>query len=187
MDAARSTVARMAPQLYVRSCCFTSCSLHYISRALEGTSSPIFLSVACPRDEFEDANSFSSEGPSFNKKYSLADKLRLIGSSISDANLQLFILHGLSIEYDPCLHKHSLAVAGIPSSPAFSLNLATATSATSPLPQANLVSQFILGPTPSTDNDLMHQFSAFLASRSGWCGKQHDKINSFVNIGRLLC
>jgi hypothetical protein len=32
-------------------------------------------------------------------KRSLADRLRMIGSPISDADLQLFILHGLNIEY----------------------------------------------------------------------------------------
>jgi gag-polypeptide of LTR copia-type len=36
-----------------------------------------------------------------DQKRSLADKLRLIGSPVSDADLQLFILHGLSIDYDP--------------------------------------------------------------------------------------
>jgi gag-polypeptide of LTR copia-type len=35
-----------------------------------------------------------------NQKKYLADRLRLIGSPVSDANLQVYILHGLSIEYD---------------------------------------------------------------------------------------
>jgi gag-polypeptide of LTR copia-type len=35
-----------------------------------------------------------------NQKYSLADRLRLIRSLVTDADLQLFILCGLSIEYD---------------------------------------------------------------------------------------
>jgi gag-polypeptide of LTR copia-type len=171
-------------------------------------------------------------------KRSLADKLRLIGSPVSDADLQLFILHGFGIDYDSLvvsltsqsevvsfneligllltheqrLQKHSLVVIGTPSSPAFPPNLVFATSAASPLPEANLVSQSILGPTLSTDNDLMHQFSAFLASRNGWRGKQLDRTNdlmhqfsaflasrngwrgkqldrtnSFVNTDRLLC
>jgi hypothetical protein len=137
----------------------------------------------------------------------------MIGSPVSDADLQLFILHGFGIDYDSLvvsltsrsevvsfneltglllthkqrLQKHSLVVIGTPSSPAFPPNLVFATSAAFPLPEANLVSQSILGPTLSTDNDLMHQFSAFLASRNGWRGKQLDRTNSFVNTDRLLC
>jgi hypothetical protein len=35
-----------------------------------------------------------------DQKESLADRLRLIGSLVSDADMQIFVLHGLSIEYD---------------------------------------------------------------------------------------
>jgi hypothetical protein len=35
-----------------------------------------------------------------DQKRSLADRLRLIGSPVTDADLYLFIIHGLSIEYD---------------------------------------------------------------------------------------
>jgi gag-polypeptide of LTR copia-type len=36
-----------------------------------------------------------------DQKRSIVDRLCLIGSPISDADLQLYILHGLRIEYDP--------------------------------------------------------------------------------------
>jgi hypothetical protein len=35
-----------------------------------------------------------------DQKRSLADRLGLIGSPMSDADLQLYILHGLNIDYD---------------------------------------------------------------------------------------
>jgi gag-polypeptide of LTR copia-type len=148
-----------------------------------------------------------------DQKRSLADKLRLIGSPVSDADLQLFILHGLSIDYDPLvvsltsrseavsfneltgllltheqrLQKHSLAVTDTSSSSAFPPALTSATSAASSLPQANLVSQSILGPTPYSDKDFMHQFSAFLASRNSWRSRHPDKNNSLANKDGLLC
>jgi gag-polypeptide of LTR copia-type len=35
-----------------------------------------------------------------DKKCSIVDRLRLVGSPISDDDLQLYILHGISLEYD---------------------------------------------------------------------------------------
>jgi gag-polypeptide of LTR copia-type len=38
-----------------------------------------------------------------DQKRSLADRLRLIGSPVSDTDFQLFILHGLSVDYNPLI------------------------------------------------------------------------------------
>jgi gag-polypeptide of LTR copia-type len=136
-----------------------------------------------------------------DKKRSLADRLRLIGSAVSDADLQLFILHGLSIKYDPLvvsltsrsdavpfneltwlllnheqgLLKHNLAIAAN-SSPSFPASFNSSTSVVSGMPQACLAS-------PSEDSDLMRQFSAFLASR----GKSSDKPYNQQNSDRPSC
>jgi hypothetical protein len=102
-----------------------------------------------------------------DQKRSIADKLRLIGSPISDADLQMFIFHGLNMDYDSLgisltsrsapvpfneltnliltyeqhLHKHALSNAG--SSPStFPATLTSSTSAFSAIPQANIVSSF---------------------------------------------
>jgi hypothetical protein len=100
-----------------------------------------------------------------DQKRSLADRHRLISSLVSDANLQLFILHRLGIDYDSILvsltskseavpfnklsvllliheqrlNKHALTIAGS-SPPSFSATLSTANSALSGSPQANIVS-----------------------------------------------
>jgi hypothetical protein len=134
----------------------------------------------------------------------LADRLRLIGSAIS-YDLQLFILHSLSIEYDPLvipltsrtdavpfneltgfllnheqrLLKHNLAVAGT-SSPSFPGSFSSSTSAFLGMPQACLAS-------PSEDTDLMCQFSVFLASRGNWHGKPSNKPYNQPNSNRSLC
>jgi gag-polypeptide of LTR copia-type len=120
-----------------------------------------------------------------DKKRTLADRLRQIGSPVSDADLQLFILHGLNIEYDSLvvsltsssdavyfnnfvgllltheqhLNKHAMAVAGssTPSFPA-SLSSSTSTSAFSSTSQANFA-------VSSVDPAFMEQLSAFLASK----------------------
>jgi gag-polypeptide of LTR copia-type len=96
-----------------------------------------------------------------DQKRSLADKLRLIGSPVSDADLRVFILNGLSIDYDPLvvyltsrseavsfneltgllltheqrLQKHSLVVTSTSSSSVFPPALTSATSAASSLPK----------------------------------------------------
>jgi gag-polypeptide of LTR copia-type len=138
-----------------------------------------------------------------DQKRSLADRLQLIGSPVSDADLQLFILHGLGIDYDSLvvsltsrsdiipfnelsgllltheqrLHKHAMELAGSSSSnPPPSLN--PSPSALSIMPQANLTSTSILGPSPASDTQLFNQFSAFLASRGSWRGKGSDKSTS---------
>jgi hypothetical protein len=41
-----------------------------------------------------------------DQKRSIADRLHLIRSPISDADLQLYILHGFSIEYDHLWFLH---------------------------------------------------------------------------------
>jgi hypothetical protein len=53
----------------------------------------------------------------------------------------------------------------------------------SPLPQANSVTSYVLGPPPSTDTDLMTQFSAFLTSKGAW----RDKINDKPSSDRFMC
>jgi gag-polypeptide of LTR copia-type len=151
-----------------------------------------------------------------NQKRSLADRLRLIGSPISDVDLQLFILHGLNIDYDSLvvsitsradpipfnelsgllltheqrLTKHALAVASSTSSP-FPASLAPSTSASSNTPHAHLActtsSSSLLGPPPSPDNDLLSQFSAFVASKGSWRGKNSDKPSPFAVTDRLVC
>jgi hypothetical protein len=91
---------------------------------------------------------------SLDKKRYLADQLRLVGSSISNVDLQLCILYGLKIEYDyfvtlsildlklshlfltheQQLQKQALTI-GTSSSPYFLLNLTAATSIAPILPQ----------------------------------------------------
>jgi Reverse transcriptase (RNA-dependent DNA polymerase)/gag-polypeptide of LTR copia-type/GAG-pre-integrase domain len=150
-----------------------------------------------------------------DQKRSLADRLRMIGCPVSDADLQLFILHGLSIEYDSLvvslnsrsdavsfnelcglllaheqrLLKHALSIAPLqPSSPAFPASLASATSQQPVLSQAFLAApaSSVLG-SPSTDKDLMEQFSAFLSSRGSWSGKHSGKSSSGTSADRFLC
>jgi hypothetical protein len=146
-----------------------------------------------------------------DQKCSLADRLRLIGSPISDADLQLFILHGLNVDYDSIvvslnsrsnvvpfnelsgllltheqrINKNSLAIAGS-STPSFPASLTSSTFAAPIAPQANLVSSSLLGPLPSTDHELMQQFSAFLASKGQWRGKNINKAH-YTSSARFLC
>jgi gag-polypeptide of LTR copia-type len=116
-----------------------------------------------------------------DQKRSLADRLRLIGSPVSDADLQMFVLHGLSIEYDSLvvslnsrsnavpfnelagllftheqrLFKHALQVVG---SSFFSNVLVPLSSSNTDFlapPQANHISSSILGPSPSSDSTLI--------------------------------
>jgi gag-polypeptide of LTR copia-type len=120
-----------------------------------------------------------------DQKKTLADRLRQIGSLVSDANLQLFILHGLNIDYDSLvvsltsrsdpvsfndlagllltheqrLNKHAMTVVGS-STPSFPASLTSSTSAAvfPSTTQANLV-------VSSADPVFMEQFSTFLASK----------------------
>jgi gag-polypeptide of LTR copia-type len=127
-----------------------------------------------------------------DQKRSLADRLRLISSHVSDA--QLFILHTLNIDYDSIvvslnsrseavpfnelsgllltheqrLNKHALTVAR-PSTLSFHASLTSSTSTGITTPRANMVSSSLLGP-PSTYTELINQFSTFLASRGNWRG-----------------
>jgi hypothetical protein len=97
-----------------------------------------------------------------DQKRSIADRLRLIGSPVSNEDLQLFILHGLNVEYDSLivslnskpgvipfnefagllliheqrLLKHALTSASVPSSVSIPSSLTPASN----LPQANLAS-----------------------------------------------
>jgi hypothetical protein len=115
-----------------------------------------------------------------DQKRTLTDRLRQFGSLVSEADLQLFILHGLNIDYDSlvvsltsrsdavsfndlagflltheqCLNKHAMAIAGssTPSFPA-SLSPSTSASAFSDTTQANLV-------VSSVDPAFMEQLSA---------------------------
>jgi hypothetical protein len=113
-----------------------------------------------------------------DQKKSIADRLRLIGSPVSEADLQLYILHGLNIEYDPLIvslnaksdavpfnesagllltheqriQKHALITASTPSSVIIPPSLLTS----SGLPQANLAtSQTILEQSISSDDALL--------------------------------
>jgi hypothetical protein len=100
-------------------------------------------------------------------KCSIADKLRLIGSPVFNADLQMFILHGLNMNYDSLvisltfrsapvpfkgltyllltheqrLHKYALATAESCPSP-FPATLTFSTSAFPATPQANIASSF---------------------------------------------
>jgi hypothetical protein len=100
-------------------------------------------------------------------KCSIADKLRLIGSPIFDVDLQMFILHGLNMDYDSLivsltsrsapvpfkgltcllltheqhLHKYALTTAESCPSP-FPTTLTSSTSAFPATPQANITSSF---------------------------------------------
>jgi hypothetical protein len=146
-----------------------------------------------------------------DQKRSLADRLRLIGSSVSDADLQMFVLHGLSMEYDSLavslnsrstavpfnelagllltheqrLLKHALNGAGSSSSTPVSFSSSNAS--LSVTPQANLLTSSILGPSPPSNLDLMSQFSAFLASRGVWRGKKPDSSSVQLNSDRPMC
>jgi gag-polypeptide of LTR copia-type len=144
-----------------------------------------------------------------NQKRSLAYCLRLIGSHVTDADLQLFILHGLSIEYDSLvvslnarsdavpfnelcgllltheqrLNKHANFVPGVFSS---SHVFPSATSQLNSFPQAHTASptSFVHGSPPISEHDLMAQFSTFLSSKGSWRPKHTDKHSS---IDRFVC
>jgi gag-polypeptide of LTR copia-type len=49
-----------------------------------------------------------------DQKKSIADRLRLIGSPVSEADLQLYILHDLSVEYDPLIVSLNAKSAAVP-------------------------------------------------------------------------
>jgi gag-polypeptide of LTR copia-type len=149
-----------------------------------------------------------------DQKRSLADRLRLIGSPVSDEDLQLFILHGLGIDYDSLvvsltsrpdvvpfnelagllltheqrLNKHALSAAGS-STPSFPPSFNSSISASSGMPQAHLASSTsILGSSPFSTDDLMTQFSTFLASRGAWRGKSHsDRSAPHSHVDKSLC
>jgi gag-polypeptide of LTR copia-type len=151
-----------------------------------------------------------------DQKRSLADRLHMIGCPISDADLHLFILHGLSIEYDSLvvslnsrsdavsfnelcgllltheqhLIKHALSVASLPPfSLAFPVVIASATSQQPVLSQAHLVASAssVLGPPLVSDKDLMDQFSVFLSSKGSWSGKPTGKSSFGTSADRFLC
>jgi hypothetical protein len=141
-----------------------------------------------------------------DQKKSIADRLRLIGSPVSEADLQLYILHGLNIEYDPLIvslnaksdavpfnelagllltheqriQKHALITASTPSSVTIPPSLLTS----SGLPQANLAtSQIILEQSVSSDDALLKQFHAFLASKGGSWRTRHPS-KGFANLSK---
>jgi hypothetical protein len=58
-----------------------------------------------------------------DQKCSLADRLLLIGSPVSIADLQLFILHGLSMDYDPLIVSLNFISSTVPFNELFGLLL----------------------------------------------------------------
>jgi hypothetical protein len=136
-----------------------------------------------------------------DQKRSLTDRLRLIGSPVSNEDLQLFILHGLNVEYDPliislnskptvvsfnelagilltreqCLQKNVVTSAVIPSSVSIPSSLTP-----SQMPQANIAVDNLS--STITEADLFSQFQAFLASKNGsWRTKFSSKGTSSAN------
>jgi GAG-pre-integrase domain len=136
-----------------------------------------------------------------DKKWSLADWLRLIGSPVSNEDLQLFILHGLNVEYDPLivsqnskptvvpfnelagilltheqrLQKNVVTSAVIPSSVSIPVSLTY-----SQMPQAHIAVDNLS--SAITEADLFSQFQAFLASKNGsWRNKLSSKGTSSAN------
>jgi gag-polypeptide of LTR copia-type len=134
-----------------------------------------------------------------DQKCSLANRLCLIGSPVSNDDLQLFILHGLNAEYDPLivslnskptampfdelvgllltheqrLQENIVITAAIPSS----VSIPPSLNPSSQMPQANIAIEHL----SSTINepDLMSQFQAFLASKNGsWRNKSSFKGTS---------
>jgi gag-polypeptide of LTR copia-type len=149
------------------------------------------------------------------KRY-LVNRLHLIGSPVSEADLQLFILHGMSIEYDSLvislnsisdpvpftelsgllltheqrLQRHAVSSASLPtSSPVFPSSLASSAPVLSDMPQAHIASSSssILGPTPLPESDLMAQFLVFLSSRGSWRGKPSAKTVSPSTSSQFTC
>jgi gag-polypeptide of LTR copia-type len=131
-----------------------------------------------------------------DQKRSLADRLRLIGNPVYDADLQLFILHGLSVEYDSLvvslnskpndvpfnelaellltheqrLQQHALTASGV--------SISSSLQSVQTFPQANLASSLSTSDLSSQYADLMTQFQAFLASKSNsWRDKPFLKPN----------
>jgi gag-polypeptide of LTR copia-type len=119
-----------------------------------------------------------------DQKRSIADRFRLVGSPVSEDDLQLFILHGLSSDYDSLivslnsksgvvsfnelvgllltheqrLLKHVMA-STIPSS---FVSSHTDLIPMQSLPQANLASSFSNLDLPYlSDNDILSQFHVF--------------------------
>jgi gag-polypeptide of LTR copia-type len=134
-----------------------------------------------------------------DQKHSLADQLRLMGSSVSDEDLQLYILHGLNIDFDPLivsltsrsnavsfnelssllltheqrLQKYALTIAGASSTSLLPAALQSTISET--LPHANLASSSHQDPLNLHNSDILTQFTAFLSSKGSWHGKVPDK------------
>jgi gag-polypeptide of LTR copia-type len=146
-----------------------------------------------------------------DQKRSLADRLRLIGSPISDVDLQMFVLHGLSIEYDSLVvslnsrstavpfnelagllltHEQRLlkhALNGASSSFSTPVSFSSSNVGLSVTPQVNLLTSSILGSSSPSNLDLMAQFSGFLASRGAWRGKKPDSSFVQLNSDRPIC
>jgi gag-polypeptide of LTR copia-type len=146
-----------------------------------------------------------------DQKRSLVDRLRLVGSPVSDADLQLYILHRLNIDYDSLvvsfnfrsdlvpfneltkllltheqrLHKHALTSC-VSSSSSVPLTLTTTTSAASLQLQANLSSSSLLGAPPTSEIDLLAQFTSFLSSKGSWRGKSSDRSGHALS-DQFLC
>jgi gag-polypeptide of LTR copia-type len=133
-----------------------------------------------------------------DQKKSIDDHLRLIGSPVSEADLQLYILHGLSIEYDPLIVSLNAKSAAVPFNELagllltheqriqkYALITASTPSDTIPpsllsssrIPQANLAtSQNIIEQSVSSDDTLLKQFHVFLASKGGsWRARHPSK------------
>jgi hypothetical protein len=127
-------------------------------------------------------------------KRSITDHLHLVGSPVSEDDLQLFILHELSADYDSLivslnsklgavsfnklagllltheqrLLKHAMASTILSSSVSSHTGLILMQS----LPHANLASSFSNLDLPLSDNDILSQFHVFLASKgSSWRGQ----------------
>jgi gag-polypeptide of LTR copia-type/GAG-pre-integrase domain len=145
-----------------------------------------------------------------DQKRSLADRLRLIGSLVSNDDLQLFILHGLNTEYDSLivslnskpnavpfnelagllltheqrLQKNVVLTAAIPSSVAIPPSL----NPSSQMPQANIAIDHLS--SAFNEPDLMSQFQVFLASKNGsWRNKSSFKGTSALadSSDRPIC
>jgi hypothetical protein len=148
-----------------------------------------------------------------DQKRSIADRLRLIGSPVSEAGLQLYILHGLGIEYDSLIvflnfksdalpfnelasllltheqriQKHALASASMPSSVSIPASLTSSQA----IPQANLAASTLNSELSAPfDELLLHQFQAFLASKGGsWRSKPLHKgsFNNAETVDKPTC
>jgi hypothetical protein len=110
-----------------------------------------------------------------DQKRSLADRLRLVGSAISDADLQLCILHGLNIEYDSLvvsLNSRPEVVSFNELTSLYEQHLQKHNNSHICFSSLSCIRHFcclsspsLLSPSPSSDQPLMAEFHAFLASR----------------------